>query len=246
MTIGQTLYDLRNVHKFRGGERGRFHLEVSDLRIRKGEIVIIRGASGAGKSTLLDLLALTLRPDEAAYFNFSILDKGNISVSDAWRRRDNDRLSALRRTHVGYIVQTGGLLPYLTALENIKLPSLLAGRYDRKRTALVIDRLGIGHVLRRSPASLSVGERQRVAIARAVAHAPDVVIADEPTASLDPVNAEATFSLFLDLVADFGTTAIVATHEPSQGGRFGTVVIEPLLERIGDSAHVIFSRKEQI
>lgn len=235
------LYDLRDVRKIRASGGSRFRLDVPDLVIRRGEVVVIRGPSGCGKSTLLDLLAMTLQPDEADLFLFAPGDSA-VSVHAAWRRRENDRLSSLRGNHVGYVVQTGGLLPYLSVRDNIELPARLTGRHSAARVRDLVGHLGIGHTMSRLPASLSVGERQRVAIARALAHQPSVVIADEPTAALDPINAETTFRLFLDLVSGLGATAIIATHDPDRGTGTGAVLIEHRLERGGDDAHVVFRR----
>ncbi|MBP2295257.1 ABC transporter ATP-binding protein [Azospirillum rugosum] len=240
MTAAGVLYDLRDVRKARGGARGRFRLDIPELTVLRGEVVIVRGPSGCGKSTLLDLLAMTLRPDDAERFTFDP-GQGPVSIHASWRH-NQDGLSSLRGAFVGYIVQTGGLLPYLSARENIELPARLAGRYDPQRVRALAEHLDIAHLLARSPGSLSVGERQRVAIARALAHDPGVVIADEPTAALDPVNAEVTFRLLLELVTGIGTTAIVATHDPNRGAGSGFALIEPVLERSGDDIRAVFSR----
>lgn len=243
MTLAAPLYDLRGVSKVRVSGSSRFHLDVPELVIQHREIVIVRGPSGCGKSTLLDLLAMTLRPDFADSFEFRSTPIADLApVHAMWLRDSQDRLAALRGAHIGYVVQTGGLLPYFSVRANIELPGRLNGRLDPGNVCAIAERLGIDHVLSRLPASLSVGERQRVAIARALSHRPSVVIADEPTAALDPINAETTFRLFLELVVDTGATAVIATHDPERGTGPGVALVEHSLERLGDEAHAVFRR----
>jgi putative ABC transport system ATP-binding protein len=114
---------------------------------------------------------------------------------------------------MGYVLQTGGLLPFLSVRDNIGLSRQGLGLSVQDSVEAVADKLGIGRHLDKYPAKLSVGERQRVAIARAMAHEPSVVIADEPTASLDPINAEEVMVLFTNLADEFQVTLILATHE---------------------------------
>ncbi|MFZ0789758.1 MAG: ATP-binding cassette domain-containing protein, partial [Chromatiaceae bacterium] len=157
-----------------------------------------------------------------------------------WRRDDLDALGRLRGAHIGYVLQTGGLLPFLTARENIVLSCRLLGRDPGGLIDRLAERLGIGPQLGKRPGQLSVGERQRVAIARAMAHRPSVVLADEPTASVDPVNAAAILELLLELVHQSGVTAIIASHDWKPEGMPGVWVLGHRIERDGETTRSLF------
>ena len=203
-----TLLEIANVRCRRGGTGG-FVMEVPAFSLEAGQAVAITGASGSGKSTALDLLGLVLRPEAATRFVFSDND-----VAAAWRSDDADRLAGLRARHVGYILQTGGLLPFLDVRGNLGLsPALLGGAPDPVHLARLVEVLGLTPHLGKMPAQLSIGERQRAAIARALAHRPTLLLADEPTASLDPVNAAAVLDLLLRLVKELGTAMVLVSHD---------------------------------
>jgi len=198
------------------------------------------GRSGSGKSTFLDLLALTLSPSSARRFVFSAL--GEISeIAGLWQARSLGDLAALRARHIGYILQTGGLLPFLTARENILLPLRVLGRRDFAPADRLMERLEVAALGRRRPADLSIGQRQRVAIARALVHAPALVLADEPTASLDTANADIVMQLFADLVREENCAAILVTHNAAQASAFGfqTVPCRPQIGLDRESRGVI-------
>jgi putative ABC transport system ATP-binding protein len=190
-----------------------FELQVPNFTIHPGEIIVLRGASGSGKSTLLDILALALQPDHAATFQFCPEHREPTDVMRLWHSKNLNHLGRLRGGDIGYVLQTGGLLPFLTARENIALPGRLLGRKPAGRIERVAERLAITAQLNKRPGQLSVGERQRVAIARALVHRPSVILADEPTASVDPVNAAIIRKLLLELVQKAGLTAIIAAHD---------------------------------
>ena len=142
-------------------------------------------------------------------------------MADAWDRSDLNVLARARMTHLGYVLQTGGLFPFLSVRENIDLSRRVLGLEPDGVVEGLAERLGIKRQLDKLPGDLSVGERQRAAIARAMSHRPKVVIADEPTASLDPIHAKEIMDLFTELVNDVGVTLIVATHDweaVEQGG----------------------------
>ncbi len=206
------VFHLEGVTKHWAGEHG-FVLTVPELTIRRGEKLALVGFSGCGKSTWLDLLAMVLRPDSAAEFAFFAGQDERLDVTEAWRRKDLNVLAHNRMIHMGYVLQTGGLFPFLSIRDNIGLSRQGLGLPVREAVEAVAERLGIGRHLEKYPGQLSVGERQRVAIARAMAHEPSVVIADEPTASLDPINAEEIMVLFTGLADECGVTLVVATHE---------------------------------
>ena len=208
----RVVFQLKGVTKNWSGEHG-FELTVPELIIRQGEQVALVGFSGCGKSTLLDLLAMILRPDSAAEFAFFTAKDKRLDVADTWKRKNIDGLAQARMRHIGYVLQTGGLLPFISVYDNIALSRYGLGLAEQDAVKAVAEKLGIDRHLKKFPSQLSVGERQRVSIARAMAHEPSVVIADEPTASLDPINAEEIMELFTRLTEKKGVTLVVATHE---------------------------------
>lgn len=220
---GDLVFSLRGVGKCRPGGDG-FHLGLTAFDALRGQLLALTGPSGCGKSTALDLLACALKPDaqraggdeSAARFFFAPTPEQRQDVLAAWRQGGTDSLASLRLRHLGYVLQTGGLLPFLSARENILLHCRSLGIVEQRREAVAVltERLGIGHLLKQSPGALSVGERQRVAIARALAHGPGVVLADEPTAALDPWHARNVLRLFAELARELGVTMIMVTHAP--------------------------------
>lgn len=207
------IYSLEQVRKDWQSAGARFRLSIPSLTIARGEKIALVGDSGSGKSTLLDLLALILRPNEARAFAFAPNGGAPIEIAEAWASGRTDALVALRARHIGYVLQTGGLLPYLSVRDNIGLPRRVLGLVDDGTVERLAERLGLTRHLAKRPGALSIGERQRVAVARALAHQPALAVADEPTASVDPVNARRILDLFLEVVDEFGVTAILATHD---------------------------------
>jgi putative ABC transport system ATP-binding protein len=207
------VYSLREVEKIYDAGGTRFELKVPRLDIARGMKLALIGESGSGKSTLLEMLAMILMPTQAGSFRFTPSRDAQSDDLDAiWRARDSDRLSELRSRYIGYVLQYGGLLPYLTVRKNIELPRLLLDLPVDSAAERLATELGIAAQLDKLPSALSVGQRQRAAIARALAHEPPIVIADEPTAAIDPVNSRHIMALFVDLVEALGVTVILATH----------------------------------
>ncbi len=207
-----SVYRLRDVIKVRASQGATFRLRVPRLDIAAGERIALVGESGCGKSTLLDLLVMVLQPTQARAFRFVPQAGTDCDIPDLWETRQRNRLSELRKRHIGYVMQTGGLLPFLSVRDNINLSRRLLSLSDDGTVGQLADALGISRHLDKLPALLSVGERQRVAIARALAHRPAIVVADEPTASVDPLTAQRIMVLFLRLAEELGTTVIVASH----------------------------------
>ena len=197
------MIEIQNIHK----SFGRLEvLKGIDARIEKGEIVAIVGASGAGKTTLLQIVATLEKPDTG-----QVLFDG----ASAFDLREKE-LSAFRNRHIGFIFQFHQLLPEFTALENVMLPALIArsGRSEaHRRAAELLDYLGLSDRASHKPAQLSGGEKQRVAVARALINRPDVVLADEPSGSLDSQNKTELHNLFFDLRREFGHTFLIVTHD---------------------------------
>jgi putative ABC transport system ATP-binding protein len=202
------MLNLSAVHKSRGVGSQRYSLVIPALALRAGEQLAIVGPSGCGKSTLLDLLALVLAPDQVGRFEFDQVDVGAL-----WRADQQSTLAALRSTHLGYVLQTGGLLGFLDVRSNIALSRQLLGLKDDGSVARLAEQLEISDQLGKKPTALSVGQRQRVSCARALAHAPQLVLADEPTASLDPLNAERVMQALLAQAREHRAACVIATHD---------------------------------
>jgi lipoprotein-releasing system ATP-binding protein len=197
------LTDLR-----RSFEQGGVRIDVLrgiDLGIAPGEIVALLGPSGSGKSTLLQAVGLL----EGGF-------EGRIEIEgvDASALSGDDR-TALRRDHLGFVYQFHHLLPDFSAIENVVLPQLVAGKTEahaRARAEELLGALGLAARLHHRPSQLSGGEQQRVAVARALANRPQLVLADEPTGNLDEATADRVLAEFLKLVRGEGSAALVATH----------------------------------
>lgn len=207
------VYHLRDVVRDRASEGVTFRLRVPSLQIMQGEKIALIGESGCGKSTLLDMLAFIAQPSDIAAFRFRPEQEDEaVDVGQMWKRRQMNDLGELRKRHIGYVMQTGGLLPYLTVRENMSLTRSVLGMPADDTVESLAGELGIARHLDKLPDTLSVGERQRVAIGRALAHQPPIVIADEPTASVDPFAAEKIMSLFIGLAEERNITVVVASH----------------------------------
>ena len=207
------IYHLRDVVKTREAEGVTFRLRIPSLQIAMGEKIALIGKSGCGKSTLLDMLAFILQPSEAGAFHFQPeRDAEPIDIQDYWKNGKLNHLGDLRKRHIGYVMQTGGLLPYLTVRENMNLCRSVLGLRPDGMVEHLAEELGITAQLDKLPDTLSTGERQRVAIGRAVAHRPSIVIADEPTASIDPYAAEKVMAMLIGLAEEFEITVILASH----------------------------------
>ena len=190
-----------------------FELRVPAFDLHAGEFVALVGESGCGKSTQLDILALVLRPTSVG--RFTLYDRDGDRLEDVgamWRHDDQDGLARQRRELLGYVLQSGGLLPFLSVRRNISLPRRLKTGTAGDVTGLAA-RMDIAGLLERKPASLSGGQRQRVAILRAMAHGPAVILADEPTAAVDRSRARAIVADFRALARAEGSAIIMVSHD---------------------------------
>ena len=181
-------------------------LKGIDLTIGKGEVVSIVGPSGAGKTTLLQIIGTLDRPDSGR-----VLFDG-VDVS-AYKEK---QLSAFRNSHIGFVFQFHQLLPEFSAVENVMMPALIQGASmnDARRRAMeMLEYLRLTDRATHKPAELSGGEKQRIAVARALVNNPAVILADEPSGSLDTHNKEELHRLFFDLRNELGQTFIIVTHD---------------------------------
>lgn len=190
-----------------------FRLLVPNIEIRKGENIALVGHSGCGKSTLLDMLALILHPDQAEQFSIETNTSEAKNIDQLWHRKKRDQLADIRRLNIGYVLQSGGLLPYLTVRENIELPRRLLNLADDDSINSISKVLGIQRQLDKLPGLLSAGERQRVAFARALSHRPSILLADEPTAALDPITARKIMAVVMELIKGLKITLITSSHD---------------------------------
>lgn len=194
--------NLSKKYKLKG--KDIFALREVDFTVEDGEFVIIVGPSGSGKSTLLLTLGGLIHPSSGkVIFNGkSIYD---LSV---------EKRAEIRKTHLGFIFQTFNLIPYLTILENVQVPLYLAGVSPAEQKSIatqLLTKVGLGNRLEHKPSESSVGQQQRVALARALANNPSVLLADEPTGSLDPALAEELLHWLVTLQKE-GHTIIMVTH----------------------------------
>ena len=181
-------------------------LKGIDLSIDKGEIVSIVGPSGAGKTTLLQIIGTLDRPDTGDI----IIDGTNVE------QLSTDKLSVFRNQHIGFVFQFHQLLPEFTAIENVMIPAYIAGKSQsaaKKRAAELLEFMGLTDRASHKPNQLSGGEKQRVAVARALVNEPFVILADEPSGSLDSKNKAELHQLFFDLREKYGMPFIIVTHD---------------------------------
>ena len=197
------MLEIQNIHKSFG------QLEVLkgiDLHIGAREVVSIVGPSGAGKTTLLQIMGTLYKPDAGS---INIAGQDVLSLKGA-------RLSRFRCEHLGFVFQFHQLLPEFSALENVMIPGLIARRKEsevKARGLELLDYLGLADRADHRPSQLSGGEKQRVAVARALMNKPDVILADEPSGSLDSHNKEELHRLFFRLRDEMGQTFVIVTHD---------------------------------
>lgn len=202
------MIEVQNIHKSFG------ELEVLkgvNLTIKKGEIVAIIGKSGAGKTTLLQIIGTLNRPTKG---------KVLIDGEDVFALSDT-KIAAFRNHHIGFIFQFHQLLPEFTAIENVCIPAMIAREKEtdyKPRAEQLLRNMGLGERMGHKPNELSGGEKQRVAAARALMMKPDIILADEPTGSLDEKNKKELSDLLLQLRKEYGQTILLVTHDKELAG----------------------------
>ncbi len=202
MTDSDAILEARGLHKSFGRGPARVHvLRGLDLRVRRGEFLAVMGPSGCGKSTLLHVLGQMTPPDAGEI----LLDGLPVPPSAAGR-------NAIRRRRIGFVFQRFNLIDVLTAADNVAISLRVRGLPADGRAEELFAAMGVSHVARRKPGQMSIGEQQRVAVARALAHRPQVLLADEPTGSLDSANAADLLALLGRVHRDDGQTIVMITH----------------------------------
>jgi len=213
-----------------------YRIELPRLRLARGQVRALVGASGCGKSTLLEMIGLILRPQGLGRFwlgegcaapaggdaaGRALAEKqtagtaaDTIDVAALLAAGAQQALAAIRARQLGFVLQTGGLLPFLSVHQNIALPRRLLGLpVDDALISDALLHLELAPLLDRLPGQLSIGERQRAAFVRAIAHRPQVLLADEPTAALDPPQAKRLFALMLDIARHLNIAVLVVSHD---------------------------------
>lgn len=196
------------------GTETRTILDGLDLGVEAGEVVAITGESGSGKSTLIAVAGLLRSPDSGSV----VVDGTDMGAAGIGERERTD----VRRSKIGLVFQTSNLFPSLDALEQLELVAHINGTLDgaaRKRAGELLERVGMSERAAQRPSKLSGGERQRVALARALMNEPAVVLADEPTASLDASRGREIMALLADSAHSSGTATVIVTHAPEQLAR---------------------------
>lgn len=197
------MIEIKNIKKSFGALQV---LKGIDLKIEKGEVVSIVGQSGAGKTTLLQIIGTLDKADEGTV-TINGMDTSKLSKA---------KLADFRNQHIGFVFQFHQLLPEFTALENIMIPAFIAGKSKKEAKARAEELLafmGLSDRASHKPAELSGGEKQRIAVARALVNSPEVILADEPSGSLDTQNKAELHQLFFDLRDKFGQTFVIVTHD---------------------------------
>ncbi|TBW10210.1 ATP-binding cassette domain-containing protein [Azotobacter chroococcum] len=197
--------------------RGTYRILLPRLSLARGEVAAITGASGCGKSTLLEMIGLILRPERLDRYELTSDEDDGAAPLDiaALLREDRQaRLADLRAQRLGFVPQSGGLLPFLDVRRNIELPRRMLGLpASGERVEEAIKQLGLQPLLHKKPAQLSIGERQRASFVRAIAHEPDLLLADEPTAALDPLQARRLFELIVETTQRLRIATLLVSHD---------------------------------
>lgn len=210
--------EIRNIYKsFSQGGQYLMVLKGANFVLESGRIVSLVGPSGTGKSTLLEIIGLLNKPDSG-----EVLIRGANTVN-----ANDDIRTQIRGKHIGFVYQFHHLLAEFTALENVAIQGLISGLSVREATEkakYILSALKLEHRFDHLPSALSGGEQQRVAIARALVKSPSLILADEPTGNLDPYNAELVLDIFLGVVKELKTSALIVTHNEKLALRMDQII----------------------
>lgn len=213
------MLDIQGLRVARGAGLQAHRICLPALQLGHGEVRAITGESGCGKSTLLEAIGLLLKPQALEQYR---LGRGGLDIRQLLDADNQAALAQVRSQQLGFVLQNGGLLSFLKVRDNINLPRRLLGLpADSSHVQKAVDVLRLQPLLDKYPHALSIGERQRVACVRAIAHEPQLLLADEPTAALDPLNARRLLELLLGMVRELGLTALVVSHDWTLIDEFG-------------------------
>ncbi|WP_294956609.1 ABC transporter ATP-binding protein [Sulfurovum sp.] len=207
------VFELKGISISREKGGVTFRLDIPELTVSSGEFIGVTGSSGCGKSTFLDILGLILSIDHSERFRLSVKQENTVFRQEISLLSDK-KLADIRREHIGYILQSGGLLPFLSVEENILLSDQLNNLTVTEESFYkLVSSLGIQGQINKKPQYLSGGQRQRVAIARALIHKPAIILADEPTASVDKPTAIEIRDQLKELAKAYGSSVLMVTHD---------------------------------
>ncbi len=233
MISSSHIIHIKNLHK-NHGQNESFSLYMENFYVRHGELVALVGPSGCGKSTALDIISTALEPQTVHDSEFVFHpEEEAFDILSLWKKDKINTLSHVRQKYIGYILQTGGLLPFLSGYDNIMLSCTSNTEQEALQDAVdsMAQQLDITHLLRKKPAQMSVGERQRFAIARALIHKPQLILADEPVASLDPYNAQLVLELFIQQAKEKNISVVMVSHSPTMAKAAGFRLVEATISR---------------
>jgi putative ABC transport system ATP-binding protein len=232
-TVAPPALRIEGMQKSLRSAGSEFILEVPRLVLTRGRFYGLVGRSGSGKSTLLDLLAMVSRPGHVEAYELFV-DGGKIDLARIVQSNDDSEISRVRLNHFGYILQTGGLFPFLTVRENLRLPFMLSGsETDEQEIVRMAELYDMVPQLDKKPSGLSGGQRQRVSILRALCLRPDIILADEPTASVDENLAERIVGELKRLAASNDVTVIMVSHDLELVNSFADQVLTLKPEAFG-------------
>lgn len=221
------ILEVQDMKKVLHSNAYRFELSVPNLRLRRGRFYGLVGKSGSGKSTMLDLLAMVSNPTEVASFRLNAGGQ-SVDLAQLLRSRRDDMISRVRLRNFGYILQSGGLFSFLSVRENLELPFRLGDLpVDMPELERIVRTYEIHDHLDKKPSELSVGQRQRVSIMRSLCLKPEIVLADEPTASVDETMADIIVQELKTMAAQFNTTVLMVSHDLE------------LVNKVADEIHVL-------
>lgn len=212
------MLNLTELRVARGEGHERHEVYLPQLALPASQVAAIVGPSGCGKSTLLEAMGLLLAPSGLHSFTLGTPPQ---DIAALQRAGDERALASIRSRDIGFLLQNGGLLPFLSVRDNIALPRRLLGLPEHsERVVHACATLGLDTLLDKRPGALSIGERQRTAFVRAMAHEPRLLLADEPTAALDPASGERLFGLIVTLVKELDMAALVVSHDDTLVAQF--------------------------
>jgi putative ABC transport system ATP-binding protein len=227
---------VKNLEIIRGQANQTFKVSLPSLVLNAGDAIAVTGSSGCGKSTLIEALGLILEPSRLD--RFELVGQDITGLVNGRHTTHDEALARLRGQHYGFVPQINGLLPYLNVQQNIRLQAQIQGQaVDMPWLAHAADKLGLASLSHRFARELSIGQRQRVSFLRAIAHRPDILLADEPTAALDPDHAINLFEVMLELARDLRISTVVVTHEWDLVKSFG---LNRLMAKSAGPSHMKF------